>query len=96
MARVTPPDGGKLSFSATMRWPKSFGLAMATRSRFTGEFDCQAYKTDAGEDRQSWSIMVDAVLSARAKPKKAKPSQDNPQPFDTKRWEGGPGDGIPF
>jgi hypothetical protein len=33
MARVTPPDGGKPSFSATMRWPKSFGLAMATRSR---------------------------------------------------------------
>ena len=61
-----------------------------------GEFDCQAYKTDAGEDRLSWSIMVDAVLSARAKPKKAKPSQDNPQPFDTKRWEGGPDDGIPF
>ena len=61
-----------------------------------GEFDCQPYNTDAGEDRLSWSIMVDAVLSARAKPKKAKPSQDNPQPFDTKRWEGGPGDGIPF
>jgi integrase len=54
------------------------------------------YNTDASEDRLSWSIMVDAVLSARAKPKKAKPSQDNPQPFDTKRWEGGPGDGIPF
>jgi hypothetical protein len=34
-----------------------------------GEFDCQAYKTDAGEDRLSWSIMVDTVLSARAKPK---------------------------
>jgi hypothetical protein len=46
---------------------KSFGdgdpLAVA------GEFDCQAYKTDAGEDSLSWSIMVDAVLSARAKPK---------------------------
>jgi hypothetical protein len=72
-----------------------------------GEFDCQAYNTDAGEDRLSWSIMVDAVLSARAKPKKAKlqdgkpashlpPSNDNPQPLDTKRWEGGPDDGIPF
>jgi hypothetical protein len=61
-----------------------------------GEFDCQPYKTDAGEDRLSWSIMVDAVLSARAKPKKAKPSRDNPQPFDPKRWEGGPDDGIPF
>ena len=61
-----------------------------------GEFDCQAYN----EDRLSWSIMVDAVLSARAKPKKAKSSQDNPQPFDTKRWEGGPAhqiaDDIPF
>ena len=34
-----------------------------------GEFDCQAYKTDAGEDRLSWSIMVDGVLSAR-KPKR--------------------------
>jgi hypothetical protein len=34
-----------------------------------GEFDCQAYKTDAGEDRLSWSIMVDAVLSAKAKHK---------------------------
>lgn len=31
--KVTPPDGGKPSFSATMRWRKSFGLAMATRSR---------------------------------------------------------------
>ena len=73
-----------------------------------GEFDCQAYKTDAGEDRLSWSIMVDAVLSARAKPKKAKlqdgkpashlppSSNDSRQPFDTRRWEGGPGDGIPF
>lgn len=49
-----------------------------------------------GEPRLSWKITADAVLSAKAKPKKAKPSQDNPQPFDTKRWEGGPGDGIPF
>ena len=60
-----------------------------------GEFDCQAYKTDAGEDRLSWSIMVDAVLSARAKPKKAK-LQDSRQPLETKRWEGGPNDGVPF
>jgi hypothetical protein len=61
-----------------------------------GEFDCQAYETDAGEDRLSWKITADAVLSTRAKPKKAKPSQDKSQPFDTKRWEGGPDDGIPF
>ena len=61
----------------------------------SGEFDCQAYKTDAGEDRLSWSIMVDAVLSTRAKPKKAK-LQDSRQPLETKRWEGGPNDGVPF
>jgi hypothetical protein len=30
-----------------------------------GEFDCQAYKTEAGDDRLSWSIMVDGVLTAR-------------------------------
>jgi hypothetical protein len=35
----------------------------------SGEFDCQAYKTEAGDDRLSWSIMVDGVLSAR-KPKR--------------------------
>jgi hypothetical protein len=35
-----------------------------------GEFDCQNYKTDAGECRLSWSIMVDGVLSAR-KPTRA-------------------------
>ena len=81
---------GDVAMAEVLRLGDGDPLAVA------GEFDCQPYKTDAGEDRLSWSIMVDAVLSARAKPKKAKPSQDNPQPFDTKRWEGGPRDGIPF
>lgn len=31
----------------------------------SGEFDCQTYKTESGEERQSWSIMVDGVLTAR-------------------------------
>ena len=44
-------------------------VAAMTPLAVAGEFDCQAYKTDAGEDRLSWSIMVDAVLSARAKHK---------------------------
>ena len=53
-AFVDRPEGG---------WRRPIPLAVA------GEFDCQAYNTDAGEDRLSWSIMVDAVLSARAKHK---------------------------
>jgi hypothetical protein len=58
------------------RWWKAFifgGSAMAEVLRLgdgdplavSGEFDCQPYRTDAGEERQNWSIMVDAVLSAR-------------------------------
>jgi hypothetical protein len=55
-----------------------------------------------GESRLNWKITADAVLSARAKPKQAKlqdgkpashlppSSNDSRQPFDTKRWEGGP------
>ena len=42
----------------------------------SGEFDCQAYRTDAGEDRLSWSIMVDAVLSARKPSKREGRSND--------------------
>jgi hypothetical protein len=65
-----------------------------------------------GESRLNWKITADAVLSARAKPKQAKlqdgkpashlppSSNDSRQPFDTKRWEGGPAhqiaDDIPF
>jgi hypothetical protein len=63
------------------RWWKAFVFgddAMAEVLRLgdgdplavAGEFDCQAYKTDACEDRLSWSIMVDGVLSAR-KPTRA-------------------------
>jgi hypothetical protein len=63
------------------RWWKAFVFgddAMAQVLRLgdgdplavAGEFDCQAYKTDACEDRLSWSIMVDGVLSAR-KPTRA-------------------------
>jgi hypothetical protein len=48
-----------------------------------------------GESRLNWKITADAVLSARAKPKKAK-LQDSRQPLETKRWEGGPNDGVPF
>jgi hypothetical protein len=59
-----------------------------------GEFDCEPYTPPGGELRLSWKIIADAVLSARAKPKKSKP-QDGRQPFETKRW-GGPDDAVPF
>ena len=75
MARVTHAHGGKPSFSATIAMAEVLRLGDGDPLAVAGEFDCQPYKTDAGEDRLSWSIMVDAVLSARAKPKKAKPSR---------------------
>ena len=50
---------GDVAMAEVLRLGDGDPLAVA------GEFDCQAYKTDAGEDRLSWSIMVDGVLSAR-------------------------------
>ena len=58
------------------RWWKAFVFgddAMAQVLRLSdgdplavaGEFDCHTYEADGGEVRLSWSIMVDAVLSAR-------------------------------
>ena len=62
----------------------------------SGEFDCELWTPEGGgESRLSWKITADAVLSTRAKPKKAK-LQDSRQPLETKRWEGGPNDGVPF
>jgi hypothetical protein len=48
-----------------------------------------------GEKRISHKLLADRALALKPKPKKAKP-QDNRVPFDTKRWEGGPDDGVPF
>jgi hypothetical protein len=62
----------------------------------SGEFDCELWTPEGGgESRLSWKITADAVLSARTKPKIAK-LQDSRQPLETKRWEGGPNDGVPF
>jgi hypothetical protein len=62
----------------------------------SGEFDCELWTPEGGgESRLSWKITADTVLSTRAKPKKAK-LQDSRQPLETKRWEGGPNDGVPF
>jgi hypothetical protein len=44
----------------------------------TGEFDCCLYSAAGAETRLSWSIRADAILSARAKPKTAKPQADKP------------------
>jgi hypothetical protein len=55
-----------------------------------GEIDAEIYAPAGSDSRISWRITVDAVLSARAKPKKSKP-QDGRQPF-----EGGPNDDVPF
>ncbi len=60
-----------------------------------GAFDCELYTPPGGQPQLSWKITADAVLSARPKPKKAKP-QDSRQPFETKHWDGGPNDAVPF
>jgi hypothetical protein len=46
-----------------------------------GEFDCELYAPPGGETRLSWKITADTILSTRPKPKKAKPQEDNRQPF---------------
>ena len=46
----------------------------------TGEFDCSIYAPAGAETRLSWSIRVDAVLSARAKPKASKSKAENAAP----------------
>jgi single-stranded DNA-binding protein len=72
------------------------GLAVGDPIAVSGEFDCELWTPEGGgESRLSWKITADAVLSTRAKPKKAK-LQDSRQPLETKRWEGGPNDGVPF
>jgi hypothetical protein len=43
-----------------------------------GEFDCQTYAPAGAESRLNWTIRPDAVLSARAKPRTAKPQADKP------------------
>jgi hypothetical protein len=71
-------------------------LAVGEPIAVSGEFDCELWTPEGGgESRLSWKIRADAVLSAKAKPKKAK-LQDSRQPLETKRWEGGPNDGVPF
>jgi hypothetical protein len=69
-------------------------LAVAEPIAVAGELDCELYAPAGAESRLSWKITADAVLSARAKPKRSKP-QDGHQPFETKRW-GGPDDAVPF
>jgi hypothetical protein len=90
-----------------VRWWKAFvfnefaieeilGLGDGDPIAVSGEFDCELWTPEGGgESRLSWKITADAVLSTRAKPKKAK-LQDSRQPLETKRWEGGPNDGVPF
>ena len=70
-------------------------LAAGDPIAVAGGIDAEIYAPTGSESRISWRITCDGILSARAKPKKAKP-QDNRVPFDTKRWEGGPDDGVPF
>jgi Single-strand binding protein family len=70
-------------------------LAVGDPIAVAGDIDAEIYAPAGSESRISWRITADAVLSARAKPKKSKP-QDGRQPFETNRWEGGPNDDVSF
>ena len=43
-----------------------------------GEFNCSLYAPDGAETRLSWTIRVDGVLTAKPRPKEAKPQADKP------------------
>jgi hypothetical protein len=47
----------------------------------SGEFDCELYAPAGGEERLSWKLTADAVLSARRKPKPKRPAT-RPAPGD--------------
>jgi single-stranded DNA-binding protein len=46
-----------------------------------GEIDASVYQPDNGEARINWSIMVDAVLSARRKPKAKRGDEPGDETF---------------
>ena len=65
----------------------------------SGGIDAEIYAPAGSEGRISWKITADAILSAKAKPKpkaeqRAGREGNQPRPFEAKRWEGGPDDGV--
>ena len=71
----------------------------ASAISISGSFTAEVYAKDGSEPRVSFRIIVDRIAS----PPPGKPKQragrevDQPRPFEAKRWERGPDDGvIPF